>query len=152
MNYELININEKILVGIGVKTTNENMKAVEDIGRLWEKFFANNIYASIENRIDNKTLGLYTEYEGDYTKPYMFYTCCEVKDYTSKNDELKKIVIPGGKYAKFSKIGDIKKVVGEMWQEIWMTTLDRKYDYDFEVYSYIENSEDQMVEIYISLK
>lgn len=152
MIYEVVNISEKILIGSGIKTINENMKAIEDIGNAWNHFFINNIFSSIENKIDNKTIGLYTEYEGDYTRPYMFYTCCEVKEVSSKNNNLKKIIIPSGKYTKFLKIGDIKNAVGELWQQIWSTKLDRKYDYDYEVYSSLENSKDQLIEIYISLK
>ncbi|WP_291559477.1 MULTISPECIES: hypothetical protein [unclassified Clostridium] len=52
MNYEIVNIQEKIVAGIGVETTNKNMKAMTDIGMLWGKFIGekNNRFYSNEGK------------------------------------------------------------------------------------------------------
>ena len=78
MNYEIVNLKEKQVVGLVKETTNNNNKSVEDIKRLWEEFFIKGHYENIKNRKDNKSIGLYTDYQGDFTKPYNFFCCCEV--------------------------------------------------------------------------
>lgn len=149
MKYEIVELKEKIIAGIDVRTTNEGGKAMQDIGALWQKFFAEGIYDKIENKVNGKTIGLYTNYEGDYTKPYDFMAGCEIN---KKPGNGKIIVIPKGKYAKFTITGDVQKSVGEAWQKIWQMDLERKYSCDFEEYQ--NNSDDmesQEIHIYIAL-
>lgn len=152
MNYEIVNIQEKIIAGIGVETTNKNMKAMTDIGMLWGKFIGEKIIDSIPMKVNEKAIGLYTEYEGDYTKPYKFYCAAQVSSAIDEKDDIVTKVIPVGKYAKFTVKGHMQKVVGEAWEKIWNMDLDRKYSCDFEVYH--NDSEDinnQTIDIYISL-
>ncbi|WP_454054602.1 GyrI-like domain-containing protein [Clostridium sp. Marseille-Q7071] len=152
MNYEIVNIQEKIVAGIGVETTNKNMKAMIDIGMLWGKFIGEKIIDSIPMRVNEKAIGLYTEYEGDYTKPYKFYCAVEISGVIEEKDDIVTKVIPSGKYAKFTVKGHMQKAVGEAWGKIWNMDLDRKYNCDFEVYH--NDSEDinnQTIDIYISL-
>lgn len=147
MKYEMVELEEKIVKGIGVKTTNENGKSVQDIGKAWQSFFAEGVYDKIENKVNGKTIGLYTDYEGDFTKPYYFMAGCEVD---RQDEEVK--VIPKGKYAKFVIKGDVQRSVGEAWEKIWQMDLKRKYTCDFEEYQ--NNSEDmqnQEIHIYIAL-
>ena len=72
MKYEIVELEKKVVIGIKVKTTNQDGKAIQDIGLTWQRLFANGIYDKIPSRLNNKTIGLYTEYEGDFTKPYIF--------------------------------------------------------------------------------
>ena len=150
MEYEIIELQEKRVEGIGIKTSNENGKSVQDIGKLWQKFFAEGEYDKIEHKANQKTIGLYTDYEGDYTKPYYFMVGCEVEK-ESQNRMMK--IIPKGKYAKFVIKGDVQKSVGEAWGKIWQMDLKRKYTCDFEEYQ--NNSQDmqnQEIHIYIGLE
>ncbi len=150
MEYEIIELQEKRVEGIGIKTSNENGKSVQDIGKLWQKFFAEGEYDKIEHKANQKTIGLYTDYEGDYIKPYYFMVGCEVEK-ESQNRMMK--IIPKGKYAKFVIKGDVQKSVGEAWGKIWQMDLKRKYDCDFEEYQ--NNSQDmqnQEIHIYIGLE
>ena len=150
MEYEIIELQEKRVEGIGIKTSNENGKSVQDIGKLWQKFFAEGEYDKIEHKANQKTIGLYTDYEGDYTKPYYFMVGCEVEK-ESQNRMMK--IIPKGKYAKFVIKGDVQKSVGEAWGKIWQMDLKRKYECDFEEYQ--NNSQDmqnQEIHIYIGLE
>ena len=153
MKYEIVELEEKIVEGIEVKTTNENGKSIQDIANMWQTFFMQGIYEKIENKVNGKTIGLYTEYEKDYTKPYNFVVCTEVSE-NSKNMENRVVkVIPKGKYAKFVIHGDIQNAVGQAWQEIWKMDLNRKYTCDFEEYQ--NNSKDmknQEIHIYIAVE
>ena len=152
MKYEIVELEEKVIVGIKIKTTNKDGKAMQDIGMTWQKLFANGIYEKISNKVNSKTMGLYTEYEGDYTKPYTFIAGAEVSKEVQIGEELESIIIPKGKYAKFIITGDVQNSVGQAWQEIWNMDLKRKYTCDFEEYQ--NNSEDmlkQEIHIYIAL-
>lgn len=153
MKYEIVELEEKVVAGIKIKTTNEDGKAMQDIGMTWQKLFANGIYEKIPNKVNGKTIGLYTEYEGDYTKPYTFIAGVEVSQEVQMGEELESIIIPKGKYAKFIITGDVQNSVGQAWQEIWNMDLKRKYTCDFEEYQ--NNSEDmqkQEIHIYIALE
>lgn len=153
MKYEIVELEEKFAQGIKIKTTNQDGKAMQDIGMTWQKLFANGIYEKIPNKVNGKTIGLYTEYEGDYTKPYTFIAGAEVSREVQIGEELESIIIPKGKYAKFIIIGDVQNSVGQAWQEIWNMDLKRKYTCDFEEYQ--NNSEDmqkQEIHIYIALE
>ena len=152
MKYEIVELEEKVVTGIKIKTTNQDGKAIQDIGMTWQKLFANGIYEKIPNKINGKTIGLYTEYEGDYTRPYTFIAGAEVSQEVQIGEEIESIVIPKGKYAKFVITGDVQNSVGQAWQEIWNMDLKRKYTCDFEEYQ--NNSEDmlkQEIHIYIAL-
>ncbi len=152
MKYEIVELEEKVVTGIKIKTTNQDGKAMQDIGMTWQKLFAGGIYDKIPNKVNSKTIGLYTEYEGDYTKPYKFIAGTEVSQKV-KSEEIESSIIPKGKYAKFVIIGDVQNSVGQAWQEIWNMNLKRKYSCDFEEYQ--NNSEDmqnQEIHIYIALE
>ena len=152
MKYEIVELEEKVVSGIRIKTTNQDGKAIQDIGMTWQKLFANGIYEKIPNKVNGKTIGLYTEYEGDYTRPYTFIAGAEVSQEVQIGEEIESIVIPKGKYAKFVITGDVQNSVGQAWQEIWNMDLKRKYTCDFEEYQ--NNSEDmlkQEIHIYIAL-
>lgn len=153
MKYEIVELEEKLVVGIKVKTTNQNGKSIQDIGTTWKKLFAEGIYEKIQNKVNNKTIGVYTEYEGDYTKPYIFVAGAEVNQKIENNAEIVSKVIPRGKYAKFVIIGDVQNSVGQAWQEIWDMDFKRKYTCDFEEYQ--NNSVDmqkQEIHIYIAIE
>ena len=153
MKYEIVELEEKIVEGIEVKTTNENGKSIQDIANMWQTFFMKGIYDNIENKVNVKTIGLYTDYEKDYTKPYNFVVCTEVSE-NSKNMENRVVkVIPKGKYAKFVIHGDVQNAVGQAWQEIWKMDLNRKYTCDFEEYQNNSNDmQNQEIHIYIAIE
>ena len=152
MKYEIVELEEKIITGIRIKTTNQDGKAMQDIGMTWQKLFTDGIYEKIPNKINGKTIGLYTEYEGDYTKPYTFIAGAEVSREEQSGEKIESTIISKGKYAKFIIIGDVQNSVGQAWQEIWNMNLKRKYTCDFEEYQ--NNSKDmqkQEIHIYIAL-
>ncbi|MGL4108791.1 GyrI-like domain-containing protein [Clostridium sp. LP20] len=152
MNYEIVNLKEKMVAGILIKTTNENYKSMIDIGELWGQFLGTGSFLSISSKVNKKTIGLYTDYEGDYTKPFNFITSCEINSSDGLPSEMVIKKIESGKYAKFIINGDVQKAVGEFWTELWNMNLDRKYSSDFEEYQ--NNSEDlsnQEIHIYIAL-
>lgn len=153
MEYEIVELEEKIVEGISIRTTNQDGKSIQDIGALWQKFYAEGEYNKIENKVNNKAIGLYTDYEGDYTKPYNFIACSEVNKKSENMENRITRIIPKGRYAKFVIIGDVQKSVGEAWGKIWNMNLERKYTCDFEEYqNNTEDMENQEIHIYIAIK
>lgn len=151
MNYEIVNLEEKKLVGLNIRTNNNNPNMGKDIEDLWNKFFNQGIFSKIENKINKRTIGLYSNYESDFTGDYDMTVACEVSDDKEKPKGTIIKTIPSGKYAKFIVKGHMQKAVYEFWKELWKMSLDRAYTCDFEEYmnSDIDNTE---INIYIALK
>lgn len=146
MNYEIITLNEKVVVGVSTATSNEDPEMGSKIGKLWTDLYQGGIYPTVKNKVNDYAIGLYSDYtENGYTVT----AGCEVS--ASENDELTTKVIPAGRYAKFSLHGPMEAVVAQAWEEIWQTPLDRSFTGDFEEYlnSDFENAD---VDIYIALK
>lgn len=80
------------IIGIEVRTTNQNSQAINDIGALWGgKFMEQGILKKIPNKVNSTIYCLYTDYEGDHLLPYTTVIGCEV----SSIDE-----VPSGMVAK----------------------------------------------------
>ncbi|MCT4618709.1 MAG: GyrI-like domain-containing protein [Marinisporobacter sp.] len=153
MKYEIVTLNQKTVVGIIKQTTNEGGQCVKDIGEIWQNFITTGIYEKIVEKVNHKVIGLYTDYQGDFTKPYDFIACCEVMDDRMLDSFLTKKIIPKGKYAKFIINGDVEKAVGQFWTKLWQMDLDRAYTCDFEEYqNNSQHMKNQEIHIYISLK
>jgi len=146
MNYEIVNLKEKTLVGISTTTSNQDPKMSEKIGKLWVDLYQGGINSNIRNKVNDYAIGLYSDYtESGYT----VIAGNEVSK--SENSDLTTKIIPAGKYAKFSVHGHMEKAVAEAWGEIWKMDLDRSFTGDFEEYlnSDWENAD---IDIYIALK
>ncbi|MDU1314246.1 MAG: GyrI-like domain-containing protein [Clostridium septicum] len=146
MNYEVVNLEEKIIVGVSATTSNDDPNMAKIIGGLWEKLYQDGINESIKNKVNEYAIGLYSDYEDN---KYLVTVGNEVSKVENEGLTIKKI--PSGKYAKFSIEGHIEKAVAEAWTEIWKMDLDRSYKADFEEYlnSDFDNAK---IDIYISLK
>lgn len=146
MNYEIVNLKEKTLVGVSTVTGNMDADMGQKIGGLWEKLYQGGVYESIKNKANEYAIGLYSDYEGD---KYCVTAGNEVSK--AENPELTVKIIPAGKYAKFSVHGDMEKEVVRAWEEIWKMDLDRSFTGDFEEYlnSDYENCD---IDLYIALK
>jgi predicted transcriptional regulator YdeE len=62
---EKVKIEPFNLIGISIRTTNEDGQAAQEIAELWGKFINENILSAIPNKVDNLVYSLYTDYEGD---------------------------------------------------------------------------------------
>lgn len=140
------------IIGISVRTTNQNAQAAEDIPALWNRFMGEQIGTKIPNRIDGEVLCMYTEYESDYTAPYATLLGCRV----SSLDEIPEGMIgksfPETTYSVITIQGNMyKDLVINAWHKIWDSGMDRTYMADFEVYGEkAGNPENAEIDIYIS--
>lgn len=152
MTYETTTFTKTSIIGIQIKTTNKDGKAMEDIPKLWEKFFSENIIEKIPAKTNNRIFAIYSDYKGGIEDPYTVTIGCEVSDTNSIPEDLKALTIEENPFAIFTAQGKRKDAVIETWQKIWKSDLDRKYAHDFEVYD--EKSQDpnnSTVKIYVGL-
>lgn len=111
------------------------------------------ILSKVPNKIDDTVYSIYTDYEGDFTKPYTTILGCKVGAFDSVPEGMVSVNVEGGVYQTFTAKGDLMKgVVYEKWLEIWNDKMDRAYTTDFEIYNEKpQNINDAEVEIFISL-
>jgi len=142
------------VIGISVRTTNENGQAGKDIPVLWEKMINEDILNSIPNKINNTIYSIYTDYEKDHTKPYTTVLGCQVENLDKIPDGMVGYSFDGGDYLKFTAKGDLSKdlVINE-WIKIWNLDLRRIFTADFEVYGEkAQKPSDAEVDIFIAVK
>jgi len=151
---EKVNIEAFKVIGITVRTTNEDGKAAKDIGELWNTFMSEGVLAKIPNKADTTIYSIYTDYESDHTKPYTTFLGCKVENLDEIPKGMTGKEFEGGNYIKLISKGDLTKgAVFEAWLKIWKMDLDRVYTADFEVYGEkAQNPTDAEVDIFIAIK
>ncbi|MGU3377154.1 GyrI-like domain-containing protein [Chryseobacterium sp. M5A1_1a] len=142
------------VIGIAVRTTNENNQAAKDIPVLWEKLMKENIVENIPNKIDNAVYSIYTDYEKDHTKPYTTILGCKVESLDHIPEGMIGKSFYGGDYVKFSPKGNLaENLVINEWIKIWNMDLGRVFTADFEIYGEkAMNPSDAEVDILIAVK
>jgi predicted DNA-binding transcriptional regulator YafY len=142
------------LIGISVRTSNQNGQAGMDISKLWQQFMAENSLAKIPNKINDTLYALYTDYEGDHTQPYSVIVGCKVTHLAEIPAGMIGKSFEGGDYVKLTAKGDIMQgFVAQQWAKIWEMNLDRSFTADFEVYDEkSQNLNDAVVDFLIAIK
>lgn len=142
------------VIGITVRTTNENEQAAKDIPVLWEKLMKENVLNNIPNKIDDTVYSIYTDYEKDHTKPYTTLLGCKVESLDDIPEGMIGKSFDGGDYIKFTTKGNLAEglVINE-WFKIWNMDLERTFTADFEMYGEkAQNPADAEVDILIAVK
>ena len=142
------------LIGISIRTTNENGQSSKEIAELWQKFMSENIVSKIPNKIGNDVYSLYTEYESDCIKPYTTILGCKVENLDNVPNGMVGSSFKGGNYIKTSAKGDLMQgMIVNHWTKIFEMDLERVYSADFEVFGEkAQNPSDAEVDFYVSVK
>ena len=142
------------VVGISARTTNQDGQAARDIAALWNRFLGENLAAQISNKTDEAIYSVYTDYEGDHTKPYTALLGCRVSSADAVPDGMVTKHFSGGTYQSLVAKGSLAQgAVYQAWTDIWSSSLNRAYTADFEVYGKKAlNPEDAEVDIYVAVK
>ena len=164
MKYEIVEIKEKTLVGFKTRVKDDETMS-EKISNLWEKLYSEEGAKNIKDRINNNAIGVYYNYSNENGFEYDCLTGCEVKNKIDEiPEDMTRLEIPQGKYAKFVITGNPEKAVGEFWNKFWKELSkdfsdNRRYTYDFEEYITKDNYEisgesyeNMEIHIYISIK
>jgi len=152
---EPIQIETFKVIGIQVRTTNKDGQSKIDLEKIWNRFFSENIYETIPDKLDGDMYSIYTDYESDYTGAYTTFVGCRVGTLEDIPDGLIGLEIEGGQYIRYVAKGKLPNAVMNTWKEIWQSDsdLNREYTVDFEVYGpKSQNPENAEVEIYIAVK
>jgi predicted transcriptional regulator YdeE len=142
------------IIGISIRTTNENGQASQEIAELWQKFMSEEIVSKIPNKIGNDVYSLYTEYESDHTKPYTTILGCKVENLDNIPNGMVGSSFEGGNYIKTTAKGDLMQgLIVNHWSKIFEMDLERIYSVDFEVFSEkAQNPSDAEVDFYVAIK
>lgn len=142
------------VIGIAVRTSNENGQSVKDIPALWQQFMQEAVMEKIPNKTHHDIYCIYTEYEKDHTKPYTTIIGCRVSTLDTIPPGMKGIHFEAASYKKITAQGNIQEgLVFNEWVKIWNADLPRAFTADYEVYGEkAANPEDAVVEIFIAIQ
>ncbi len=136
------------VMGIAIRTANEDGKAEEDLKELWKRFYDENISLKIPNKEDDKIYCIYTDYDSDMSGAYTAIIGQKVTVLDDIPDQLIGHTVLGGDYTTFTTASPQPSDIVNTWQQIWDQdkTLNRAYTADFEEYD-----GDAAVTIYIAV-
>lgn len=77
MEYKIITISKKYIVGLSVRTGNHAPDVMQKIGGVWLEFFSGAVN-KIANKKGEAVYGVYTNYESDVNGKYDMIASCEV--------------------------------------------------------------------------
>ncbi len=151
---ETVKIEPFHIIGISIRTTNENGQASKEIAELWNTFMSENVLTKIPSKIDNEIYSLYTDYESDHTKPYTTILGCKVENLNSIPNGMIGRSFEGGTYVKTTAKGDLMKgLVVDQWSKIFEMELDRTYNADFEIFGEkAQNPSNAEVDFYVGVQ
>ena len=148
-------INGFKIIGISVRTTNQNNQSAQDIGKLWGQFYADKLFDKIPNKLSNDIYSIYTDYKSDFTEDYTTIIGLQVNSLDTIPEGLTGRQFLADTFVQFIAKGQMPKAVLDTWTNIWEQDkeLNRKYSYDFEIYGdKSQSGENSEVEIYIATK
>lgn len=152
-SYTVVQKPSMMIVGIACRTSNAPEAGPQDIPRLWNQFYGEDIINQIPNKVSNEVVALYCDYEGDYTQPYSLVIGCPVSSVLGVPEGMVAKMIPSGSYAVFCAVGEYPASLIETWGNIWQTGLKRTYTGDYEFYGdkFVSGSP-QEVEVFIAIE
>lgn len=118
------------IVGVARRVSNDHP---EQIGALHREFWAKGGIAQITNRTSDDIYAMYTDYDGDHTKPYTMIIGCEAP--AAVGEGLTAKHVPAAKYAVFDARGPQPATIIATWQHIWGADLPRAFTSDFDHYA-----------------
>ena len=146
---DIVQIEEKIIRGISVRTKNSDEMNPETakIGQLYHKFDQD---ITVNYKEGARVYGVYYGYESDETGEFTVLAGSDRAE--SEKVPLEQVTIPAGKYLVFSGRGEMPQVVIDAWGQIWEyfsgsdTPHKRAFTTDFENYK-----SPNEVEVYIAI-
>ncbi len=134
---KIVQIDEKLINGMSLRTTNENEMNPEkaQIATLWKNF---DDKVTVDYKNGKRVYGIYYNYESDENGE--FTVLAGTDQIKNPDEKLENIKILPGKYLVFEAKGEIPQVVIDTWGKIWRYFSDEKaefqrsYTTDFEYY------------------
>ncbi|MHB1921206.1 MAG: GyrI-like domain-containing protein [Chitinophagaceae bacterium] len=140
------------LIGVTIRTTNQQGQSQKDISLLWEQFFSQNLLEKIPRKYSPDIYCLYTDYASDANGPYSTVLGCRVLDLAQIPVGMVGKTIPGSDYRCYSSVGKMPDALLATWMKIYQTVRDRKFLADFDIYGKPSQDPSQaMVNTYLSV-
>lgn len=141
------------IIGISVRTNNEEGASGQDIPALWGKFMTESIAEQIPNKTESAIYCIYTDYENDHTKAYTAILGCKVKYLDNIPHGMIGRSFEEAKYVKYVAKGNVMQgAVFNEWTKVWNSNLDRTFIADFEVYGQkAQDFENAEVDIFVGV-
>lgn len=133
---------------LGIEKKIHPKLALKEIGDHWERF-----YQKMEEIQGQGLFAVYSNYQGNYTKPYQYLIGKQVPEsYQLTEAEIKAGLtlwqVPELKYEVLNVKGNMPDALFHEWKKIWNDKeAERLYRVDYEVYK-----SDSEVDIYLSIK
>lgn len=165
MDYNIVHLKERTIAGLAARTNNGATDMETTIGGLWSRFYGEGVYHAIPGKVNERAMGVYTDYAEDEKGDYTVVVACETavapeilaemrkKADSGLPEDLVARILPAGKYARFVIRGNMHRAVAEFWQKLWNLNLPRSFVCDFEEYLNSDDTGDNSeIHIYIGLK
>lgn len=136
------------VIGVGEIVSNMDPQAGPKIQALWRRFFAEGVAGRVSGAIEGSMISLYTDYEGDYTQPYLYVVGVRAPSGAEPPDGLIAREVPAQTMARFEAIGPLPQSVIDIWQSIWASELDRSYVADYDIYG----AEGEPVQVFAGIR
>jgi predicted transcriptional regulator YdeE len=148
------------VAGYSARTNNaDEASGKGKIGPLWQRWFAENLAATIPNRAGNDVLAIYSDYASDEKGDYTYMLGARVSSIDDLPAGLTYRKIAAGRYAVFTtENGPVTHVVPAEWQKIWAVSANelggkRAFLTDFEVYDQrAADPQHAQIDIHIGVK
>lgn len=151
-----VTIQEKMIIGLAIRTTNENGQSLKDIELLWQKFWEQDVASQVEHKISPDIYAVYTHYETDFTGYYDTIIGYAVSSLDYIAEGLVGLGIQADVYEQFVSKGKMPDAVLNTWLDIWADqelNSRRAYRADFTIHGEKYHDGPQAeVETYISVK
>ena len=119
------------LVGWSVPASNATP---ELLGAHWQRIYAEDLASQVLGRLSRVVHAVYSDYEGDHTKPYVFFLGYPVSGDAPVPDGFDVRELPAGPYARIDAVGEQPGALVEAWMGIWSSGLERTFQMDYEVH------------------
>jgi predicted transcriptional regulator YdeE len=152
MKHETKELPQFYVVGISVRTTNQNGQSQRDIGNLFTNYLIENTQANIKHKESEDIYCVYTDYESDMTGKYTTILGCKVKSLDSIPAGMVGIIVPASNYNVYTSKGKLPDCVVDTWMKIYLSGIKSKCTANFDLYGPKgKNPANAEVETYLSV-
>jgi len=127
------------IIGVSIRSSNENGQSVEDMGQLWGRFYAEGISNQIPEKESDAIYSVFMDYDSDYRGKYTALIGHKVSSLDTIPEGMVGKKIVGGTYQKVISKGKMPDAIVESWKNIWEkdAELKRKFKKSDEYASYM---------------
>jgi predicted transcriptional regulator YdeE len=147
MPFETVTRAAFTVVGITTRTAAD---PPTEIGRLWGQFVAEDVAARIPHCASPDVYSVYTDYEGDHTRPYTVLLGCAVTRVDALPPGLVARTVPAGRYAVLAGVAARPEAIGAAWGQVYAAALPRAYTADFDLH-HAEGPRAGTVDVHVAL-